>query len=257
MSADLGGTEIYSPLENILKSKVIEGYPKQVFLLTDGQVLDTENVIDLVRKNVKYSRVHTIGIGSGVSEALIIGCAQKGKGQHIFIREGEDPSNKIIQLLNDSLTPVISKIELSYDKDIVQSIVPNPEKMPYILKGEVANFYVTFKGHLSKPTSISLSYVDTLNNLPFKSVVEVAPDNTNEYFVEKLSNFRKIRALEQAEASGGNLQEYLYFVKKVDKKKEIIDLSIKNQILSKHTAFICVEKHLKDGKYEEIKSKGQ
>lgn len=36
MGADLGGTEIYRPLENILKSNVIEGYPKQVFLLTDG-----------------------------------------------------------------------------------------------------------------------------------------------------------------------------------------------------------------------------
>jgi hypothetical protein len=37
----MGGTVIYSPLKNILESDVIEGYPKQVFLLTDGQVSST------------------------------------------------------------------------------------------------------------------------------------------------------------------------------------------------------------------------
>lgn len=71
----MGGTEIYVPLEKILKSEIIKGYPRQIFLLTDGEVSDTERVIELVRKNSKYSRVHTIGFGSGVSKALILGCA--------------------------------------------------------------------------------------------------------------------------------------------------------------------------------------
>lgn len=96
---------------------------------------NTERVIDLVKKNIKYSRVHTIGIGDGASQALIKGCAEKGKGYHIFIKDSENPAEKIIQLLNDSLTPVISKVDLSYDKSIVKSIIPNPESMPYILKG--------------------------------------------------------------------------------------------------------------------------
>ena len=112
----MGGTEIEQPLENILKANVIEGYPKQIFLLTDGEVQNTENVIELVRRNIKYSRVHTIGIGNGASESLIKGCAEKGKGYHIFIKDNENPSEKIIQLLTDSLTPVISKLSLKYDK---------------------------------------------------------------------------------------------------------------------------------------------
>ena len=113
---------------------MIPGYPKQIFLLTDGEVSNTEKVIEAVRKNVKYSRVHTIGIGSGASAALIKGCAAKGKGHHTFIKDDENPSEKIIQLLSDSLTPVISKVELNFDKSLVQSIVPNPHSMPYILK---------------------------------------------------------------------------------------------------------------------------
>jgi hypothetical protein len=37
--------------------------------------------------NIKYSRVHSIGVGNGASRALIIGCAEKGKGHHIFIED--------------------------------------------------------------------------------------------------------------------------------------------------------------------------
>ena len=36
MSADLGGTEIYHPLLNLITQPPTEGYPKQLFLLTDG-----------------------------------------------------------------------------------------------------------------------------------------------------------------------------------------------------------------------------
>ena len=49
----------------------------------------------------------------------------------------------------------------------------------------------------------------------------------------------------------------MYYVKKVDKKTQIISESVKNQILSELTAFICVEKQLVDGKYQEIKNKGK
>lgn len=89
----------------------------------------------------------------------------------MFIGDDEDPSSKIIQLLNESLTPVISEVSLTYDKEVVESIVPNPAKLPFILKGDIANFFITFKGQLSQATSISLSYTDSLNGLPFKSTI--------------------------------------------------------------------------------------
>ena len=102
--------------------------------MTDGGVYNTEKVIQMVGRNCQYSRVHTIGIGSGSSAELIEGCAKKGKGSHVFIDDTEDASEKIIQLLTDSLSPVISKAVLQFDRELVESVIPNPEKMPYILK---------------------------------------------------------------------------------------------------------------------------
>lgn len=116
MEADMGGTQIFSPLENLLKEKPRKGYPKQIFMLTDGGVSNTEGVLRMVKLNNKYARVHGIGIGNGASESLIRGCSERGKGQCVFIDDLEDPADKIIQLLSDSLSAVISSINLTYDK---------------------------------------------------------------------------------------------------------------------------------------------
>lgn len=47
------------------------------------------------------------------------------------------------------------------------------------------------------------------------------------------------------------------YAKVGDQKAAVVTESVKHQILSEHTAFICVEKQLIDGRYEEVKDKGQ
>jgi hypothetical protein len=195
MSADMGGTEIFKPLNSLLKELPKEGYPKQIFLLTDGGVSNTEGVLNMVSNNNKYARVHTIGIGNGASESLIQGCAKRGKGFHVFITDQEDPSDKIIQLLSDSLSPVISKMRLDYDANIVESIIPNPQSLPYYLKGEIVNFYVTFKGQLAQKTNFTFSYEDSQNKLPFTANIQIDPESANESFIDRMGHFRRIRIL--------------------------------------------------------------
>ena len=57
-----------------------------IFLLTDGAVFNTNEVIKLVQQNANMQqRVHTFGIGDGASERLIKNCAFKGFGNYFFI----------------------------------------------------------------------------------------------------------------------------------------------------------------------------
>ena len=56
MQANLGGTELLQPLEYIFREKSTSGLPRQIFVLTDGAVSNTDACITRVRQNVKNSR---------------------------------------------------------------------------------------------------------------------------------------------------------------------------------------------------------
>ena len=56
LEADLGGTELFSPLKHIFGLELVNGLPRQIFVLTDGAVDDTSACIDLARKNKHLGR---------------------------------------------------------------------------------------------------------------------------------------------------------------------------------------------------------
>ena len=56
MQADLGGTELLRPLEYIFSEKTTSGLPRQVFVLTDGAVSNTDMCIRKVKQNAATSR---------------------------------------------------------------------------------------------------------------------------------------------------------------------------------------------------------
>lgn len=114
--------------------------------------------------------------------------------------------------------------------------------MPYVLKGEIVNFYITFKGQLDKTTVFSFSYQDSLNKKLYKSEIMINPDADSLPFIDRMGHFKRIRLLEDSNRTNSAVEDRMYYVKVVDKKAEIIKESVKHQILSEFTAFVCVEK---------------
>ena len=57
MEADLGGTELLPPLEHIFTSlESFAGLPRQIFVLTDGSVSNTNACIKKVKQNLHSAR---------------------------------------------------------------------------------------------------------------------------------------------------------------------------------------------------------
>jgi hypothetical protein len=99
MSADMGGTELLQPVNNILKQVKQNGYPYNFFILTDGEVTP-DPIVNAVNANCKPDiRVYTLGIGSGCSRFLIEKVAWAGNGKCHFIDDDEDLNTKVIDLL--------------------------------------------------------------------------------------------------------------------------------------------------------------
>jgi uncharacterized protein with von Willebrand factor type A (vWA) domain len=87
MDADLGGTEIAKPLTLIEKIMAKTEYNPNIFVITDGQVNDTEAILEIIARirREKNGRVHMVGIGNGISVDMIKRGAQFGGGFHLFI----------------------------------------------------------------------------------------------------------------------------------------------------------------------------
>jgi Ca-activated chloride channel family protein len=87
LEADLGGTEVLPALEYVLRQPRSER-PRQVVILTDGQVTNTDAVLALVRSHAADTRVFAFGIGAGSSRHLVEGIARAGGGSAEFIAPG-------------------------------------------------------------------------------------------------------------------------------------------------------------------------
>merc|ERR1711962_1487083 len=116
MTANFGGTEVYSPLEAIIRQKPISGYAKQIFLLTDGAVSNDQSVIKLVKDHCEKARAFTLGLGSSASRHLVKGVARAGNGTSIFASLNEDLRPKVMTLLKNSLMPSLTNVEILWNQ---------------------------------------------------------------------------------------------------------------------------------------------
>ena len=81
VQADLGGTEILAPLQHLLQMAPDPERPRQLLVLTDGEVSNEADVIDLCGRYATTARVFAFGIGAGVSEHLVRGWPAPRRGR--------------------------------------------------------------------------------------------------------------------------------------------------------------------------------
>merc|ERR1719334_1716368 len=131
MSANYGGTEIYSPLRNIFQqAKPAPSYLRQIFVLTDGEVSNASSIITLVNQNNAQGRVFSLGIGSSSSRYLVKGIARAGSGTAVFANQNEDLRGKVMGQLKNALQPAISNINISWEDEVSdpESLTKDQEK---------------------------------------------------------------------------------------------------------------------------------
>ena len=242
--ADLGGTELFDPLRELFNSRHVKNYPRNVFVLTDGAISNTNKVLELIAKYNDECRVYMIGIGNGCSRELIVEGAKAGKGQHEFIGDDEDMNAKILGLLQDSLTPFLTDIKLEYDEKVVEMITPLPESMTFVRKNEALNFFVFFnKGFAETSRSLlKLSYVDSLKKERQNEVIDVQVNDLilREDLLHRYGAFKSIKTASRSVTYERNYNKDIFIAKKHNIDEFCLNLSLKYQILTTFTAFICV-----------------
>ena len=229
LKADLGGTNISSPLNAIYNdnnySKI--NLSKNIFLLTDGQVHDREQCINLITTNSSKFRIHSIGIGNDFDKILIERCGKLGKGTSSFVEEIEKINSVVINILNKCLRPYITDIKFefeNYKEELKNKIISCNPINNFTYQNEIMNY------------SFILSDNKEINNLKIKITgkdpINIIESNININNIIKIENGEEMGKMIIGKALKNNDE----LIK--DEKKEI-EFAKKYQILSKNTSLFA------------------
>ncbi|VDN08941.1 unnamed protein product [Dibothriocephalus latus] len=115
LTANMGGTEVLGALESIYAKEITgSGWHRKIIFLTDGDITNQPQVISLVRRNVKTTRLFAIGLGDGASTSLITGVARAGGGKSAFVRNKERLQPVVLQILQLALQSLATDVELTW-----------------------------------------------------------------------------------------------------------------------------------------------
>uniref|UniRef100_A0A3B3SY61 von Willebrand factor A domain containing 5B2 n=1 Tax=Paramormyrops kingsleyae TaxID=1676925 RepID=A0A3B3SY61_9TELE len=143
MKADLGGTNLLGALSWVYQQPGRRGYPRQVFLITDGTVGNVGRVLELVRRNAGTARCCGLGLGPSACRRLLQGVAKVTGGNAEFLGTEERVQPKLIRLLKKAFEPVVTDVHIDwYVPDDMEALL-SPSEIPPLYPGNCLMGYCT------------------------------------------------------------------------------------------------------------------
>ncbi|CAG8540513.1 19470_t:CDS:2 [Racocetra fulgida] len=143
MTANYGGTEIYSPIEWVLKNSRND-MPTSVFLLTDGKVNNVDQIAKLIKSSEKKKkddlRFFSIGIGDSVCHNLVESVSRAGKGYAQFVTNNERMDKKILGMLKNAIKPPIKDYHITWTNQTFENVLSKKAKSVKMDKPTISFF---------------------------------------------------------------------------------------------------------------------
>lgn len=220
LKADLGGTNLFKPL-NSLMDQATSGRFLQVFVLTDGEVMNRKAVIDLVDANRNKMRIFSFGIGFNVDSYLVQCLAEKTKGKSVFIHETVEIEQKVMSQMKAAMAPAGTNLQVQVENVSTIEVMPNP--IPLTFGNDATFLYIKTPGMLiNEETQVLLTY--QVGRETFDVVIDkMIQCGTS--FNKTLFDYQGIHDLELDNQNSSNVEK-------------IIKMSLESRILSKFTGFV-------------------
>jgi hypothetical protein len=235
LNANLGGTNIYNPLKDIYENNDIYNkikLPKNIFLLTDGEIDDKKETLELIEKYSKEFSMFSIGIGSRFDKDLIKNAGIIGKGGFNFCPDLNNLNSIIIKEINKCTQPYISnfKIKSTLDEKYLYKAFDLPE---IVRNNQIINIgYIIEDNKENNKINIDIEYLKDENK---KENYEINPEIIKD---------------------GNELSKLIIYnyLRKDISIKEKEELAIKYQILTEYTS-LYAEIELSENISDELKTK--
>jgi Ca-activated chloride channel homolog len=237
LEADMGGTELLQALQFVVgQASPGGGLPRQVLVLTDGEVTNTDAVIDLARRHAASARFFTFGIGAGASQHLVRGIARASGGAAEFISPGERIEAKVMRQFKRVFAPVLSDVRVDWGQP---GATPASEHVPPVFDGE--RFIVYAIADEARAGTATLT--GRLAGATVRFEVPVDPDAAlSGGTIATLAARARIRTLEErGDYLEGRGSRQRRARTTTDAAAEIAELGVKYHLCSRETSFVAIE----------------
>ncbi|GAB5577198.1 von Willebrand factor A domain-containing protein 5A isoform X1 [Prionailurus iriomotensis] len=230
MRADLGGTEILTPLQVIYREPSTPGHPLQL----DGEVTDTFSIIKEVRNHRLRHRCFSFGIGEGASTSLIKGIARVGGGTSEFITGKDRMQAKALRALKHALQPAVEDVSVNWDLPRGLSAKTLSPEQTVLYKGQRLIVYAQLTGTMPPEEGtgeVCLNYTLQGKSCENKVTFSLQPKLDDNFTIHRLA----AKAFLQSMDIG-------FGETPAKTKKDVLKVSIDCGVISSHTAFIAINK---------------
>ena len=103
-----GGANLYDALLDIYENKEIYDklkVPKNIFILTNGNISDEGETLDIIEKHNERFNIVAIGIGEDANSHFIEKVGSLGKGGFNFCRDIKQLNNIIVNEIKKAIVP--------------------------------------------------------------------------------------------------------------------------------------------------------
>jgi hypothetical protein len=141
MAADMGGTDLYSPLGYVFGLPTVPGYSRQVFVLTDGQVSGEAEIIALATSHRRNHRIFSVGIGNSIERTFIEDLAVSTGGESAFVSSsGDEALVATMAQLKSALRPAVVECQLHISD--TETFEASPFPIPTLFHKVLSHVYV-------------------------------------------------------------------------------------------------------------------
>ncbi|MDE0026299.1 MAG: VIT and VWA domain-containing protein [Spirochaetaceae bacterium] len=155
LDADLGGTEIASALRAAYRIESDHGVPRDLLLITDGEVWDTDSTVAEARAS--GHRIFSVGVGSAVAEPFVRALAAATGGACELVTPREDMAARIHRHFQRILAPPAKRARVIWPAP-VRHAVPDPLPPPF--PGDTLHLFGSFAERPEGPVVLELELAD-------------------------------------------------------------------------------------------------
>ncbi|KAM7534573.1 hypothetical protein Aperf_G00000111989 [Anoplocephala perfoliata] len=236
LEADMGGTEVLPVLEAIYSSGLVgssDCWRREIIFLTDGDVVNHSEIISLIAANASSTRLSAIGLGQGASTALISGAARAGNGRALFVREGGNLREAVLDVLNCCLQPWLTDVTVDWQLTRSSKPVASILQVPSVVPPVFSNTFTTLAAFVSpgkEPLEGEVVLSFKVKDKPTSIRAQITPSEvvpSSRLLHRYVAGLQLLELITQYDASGNDEDRAL-----------VVDLSMAASVITPYTAFV-------------------